>query len=233
MHSQLAADRKPITLNQFPQVLKTLTQTQTGRTSPRSPAADAAQQIVAGARHHFFAHGFRGVTMDDLAEELGMSKKTLYAHFSSKAALLEAVIADKLQRVERQMKTVTGGSSADFPTRLRGMLTCMREQAEEIQPAFIRDVRREVPELFALVQEGRRKLIQRHFGKLLKDGRKAGSIRRDLPVELMIEMLIGAVDAIVNPTRMGELGITPREGFTHIVSIFLEGALVRTKRRRL
>jgi hypothetical protein len=48
----------------------------------------------------------------------------------------------------------------------------------------------------------------------------------------MIEILIGAVDAIINPTRIGELGLTPREGFTQIISVFLEGALVRSKRRR-
>ena len=54
------------------------------------------QRIVGAARRHFFAHGFRTVTMDDIAEELGMSKKTLYAHFPSKTALVEAVLLDKL-----------------------------------------------------------------------------------------------------------------------------------------
>ena len=49
-------------------------------------APPESARIVAAARRYFLAHGFRGVTMDDLAAELGMSKKTLYAHFSSKAA---------------------------------------------------------------------------------------------------------------------------------------------------
>ncbi|MGH8100838.1 MAG: TetR/AcrR family transcriptional regulator, partial [Chthoniobacterales bacterium] len=35
------------------------------------------QRILGAARAHFFSHGFRSVTMDDLAEELGVSKKTL------------------------------------------------------------------------------------------------------------------------------------------------------------
>lgn len=192
-----------------------------------SSASGAAHLIIAGARHHFLAHGFRGVTMDDLAGELGMSKKTLYTHFPSKTALLEAVIHDKLRSVETGLKGVEGGSAPDFSIHLQRMLACIREQADEIQPAFIRDVRREAPELFELVQDGRRRLIQLHFGKLLKEGRKAGFIRRDIPVELMIEILIGAVDAIINPARMGELGLTPRTGFAHIISVFLEGALVR------
>ena len=48
---------------------------------PPAGGEPAHRRIVAGARRYFFAHGFRGVTMDDLAAELAMSKKTLYAHF--------------------------------------------------------------------------------------------------------------------------------------------------------
>ncbi len=170
--------------------------------------------------------------MDDLAAELAMSKKTLYAHFPSKTALLEAVIADKLGSVEAGLQGVMDGAAADFPARLHAMLECMRGQADEIQPAFIRDVQREVPELFAVVRDGRRKLIQRYFGRLLDEGRKAGTIRRDIPTTLMIEILVGAVDAVVNPARLGELGLTPRSGFAQIISVFLEGALVRGKAAR-
>jgi AcrR family transcriptional regulator len=187
----------------------------------------AAQRILAGARRHFFAHGFRGVTMDDLAGELGMSKKTLYAHFSSKTALLQAVIEDKLSRAEADLERVTTKAANGFPAHLHALLTCMRGHTEEIQPAFVRDVQREAPELFALVQKGRRKLIQRHFGRLLKDGRRAGTIRKDIPVDFLIEILVGAVDAIVNPARLGELGLTPRTGFTQIIAVFLDGVLVR------
>jgi AcrR family transcriptional regulator len=53
------------------------------------------QRIIDAARAHFFSHGFRSVTMDDLAVELGISKKTLYAYFPGKFDLLEAVLADK------------------------------------------------------------------------------------------------------------------------------------------
>ena len=66
----------------------------------------AAQRIVTAARAHFFAHGFRSVTMDDLAEELGMSKKTLYASFPSKTALLQAVLMDKFRNVESDLVAV-------------------------------------------------------------------------------------------------------------------------------
>ena len=73
------------------------------------------QRIVDAARGHFFSHGFRSVTMDDLALELGVSKKTLYAHFPGKFDLLEAVLADKLTGVEATLKEVTRAHPDDFP----------------------------------------------------------------------------------------------------------------------
>src|SRR5215813_8550705 len=76
------------------------------------------QRIVDAARIHFFSHGFRSVTMDDLAGELGISKKTLYAHFPGKFDLLEAVLADKLTSVEATLKEITRAHPDDFPATL-------------------------------------------------------------------------------------------------------------------
>ena len=68
------------------------------------PSGEAARRrIIDGARRYFFSHGFRGVTMDDLAAELAMSKKTLYAHFDSKMALLQAVMTYKMSAVEADL----------------------------------------------------------------------------------------------------------------------------------
>ncbi len=195
------------------------------KTEPATPVEEPSTQarIVDGARRHFFAHGFRGVTMDDLAAELGMSKKTLYAHFPSKTALLEHVLRDKLERAEADLQEATSAGNGDFATCLQRMLAAARAQFDELQPAFVRDMRREAPELFSLVQEGRRKLIQRHFGKLLNDGRKSGTIRKDVSVSLLIEFLTGAVDAIMNPQKLSELGLTPKAGFAQVISVFLDG----------
>ena len=195
-------------------------------------ASEGRLRVVRGARHHFFAHGFRSVTMDDLAEELGMSKKTLYAYFPSKRALLEAVIDDKLTAVETDLERCQSGDAEGFPARLQALLSCVRHHTEEISEAWLRDVRREAPDLFALVQERRRKVIQRFFGKLLQDGRKAGMIRKDIPADMMIEMLLGAVDAVINPAKMAELESAPKAAFCQMITIFLEGVLTKEGRSK-
>ena len=193
----------------------------------------AFQRIVTAARRHFFAHGFRSVTMDDLAEELGMSKKTLYACFPSKAALLETVLLDKFRSVEADLNEITSGCSSDVLAALHQLLATVQRHTEEIQPPFVRDMRREGPERFKVVESRRRDVIQRHFGKLLGEARKAGIIRKDIPVKLIMEILLGAVQTIMNPPKIVELGLTPKTGFSAIITVILEGVItekVRLKR---
>src|SRR5438034_9444288 len=99
------------------------------------------QRIVDAARGHFFSHGFRSVTMDDLALELGVSKKTLYAHFPGKFDLLEAVLADKFEGVETMLKQVTRAQPHEFPATWRELPAGTQRALDEIKPPFVRDMR--------------------------------------------------------------------------------------------
>jgi AcrR family transcriptional regulator len=184
-----------------------------------------AARIVAGAREHFMAHGFRGVTMDELARELGMSKKTLYAHFPSKDALLHAVLLDKFRRVEADLALAVQESSSDFSGALRKVLACLQRHTAEVQPPLLRDVRRDAPELFKLVEARRHELIERYFGGLLQEGCKTGLIRQDIPPHLITEILLTATRAIVNPQRLSELDMTPNVAYMAIMSVILEGVM--------
>src|SRR3982751_4594899 len=103
------------------------------------------QRIVDAARGHFFSHGFRSVTMDDLAAELGISKKTLYAHFSGKIELLEAVLADKFGGIERKLNEVMRAHPHDFSKALHELLISTQGELDEIKPPFVRDMRQKAP----------------------------------------------------------------------------------------
>lgn len=199
------------------------------RTSKRqvsSVSHVAARRVIGAARRQFFAHGFRSVSMDDLAAELGMSKKTMYACFPSKTALVEAVLKDKVGEVEADLGQLAKVQASDVEAALHQFLACLQRHTAEIQPAFVRDIGREAPELFQLVEQRRRKLIRTYFGGLFEDGKKAGMIRTDIPTYLIIEILLGAVQSIMNPPKLMELGLTLENGYSSIIRVILEGALV-------
>ena len=198
----------------------------------RNPVVSTARQrIVEAARAHFFSHGFRRVTMDDLAEELGISKKTLYAHFPGKTELLEAVLADKFAGVEAKLQDASRAHPGDFSATLHGLLANTQRELDEIKPPFVRDMRQKAPHVFKLVERRRAALIERSFGRLFIEGQRTGMVRKDVPARLMIEMLLAIVQAIMNPPKMEELGMMPKEGFAGILKIVLEGVLTRKGRK--
>ena len=211
----------------------------TDRSSKKSRSADArrrqldpgAQRIVEAARAHFFSHGFRSVTMDDLAAELGISKKTLYAHFPGKTALLEAVLADKFAGVSATLDQITREHSHDFSVALHELLAATQRELDEIKPPFVRDIRQKAPHVFKMVERRRADLIQRHFGKLFVEGQRTGMVRKDIPANLMIEILLATVQAIVNPAKVEELGLTPKSAFSAVVKVVLEGVIARKGRQ--
>src|SRR5882762_365855 len=161
---------------------------------PRSRKRDPnRQRIVDAARVHFFNHGFRSVTMDDLAQELGISKKTLYAHFPSKIKLLEAVLVDKFASVEAKLNEITRAHPHDFATALHELLTNTQRELDEIKPPFVRDMRQKAPQVFKVIERRRAALIERFFGNLFIEGQRTGMVRKDVPAKLIIEILLTIV----------------------------------------
>jgi hypothetical protein len=75
-------------------------------------------------------------------------------------------------------------------------------------------------------------MIQRHFGSFFARGRRLGTIRKDVPTELIIAVLLAATQAIMNPSKLEELRLSPKAGYTAIISIVLEGVLTTGRRSR-
>jgi AcrR family transcriptional regulator len=188
----------------------------------------ATERIVTAARKHFLQHGFRSVTMDDLAEAMGMSKKTLYVHFKTKRELLEAVIELKLGDLETAMDAVPSGGTKEFAATLHRLLTGIRQQAQEISPTFARDLAREEPGLFERIKTKRREVIGRTFTRILRVGQKAKLIRGDIPADILVEILVGLADAVAVPEKVAARGMAPGEMLTIVLKVFLDG--VQTKK---
>lgn len=168
--------------------------------------------------------------MDDLASELAMSKKTFYAHFDSKVALVEAVLQAKLNSVESDLERISQDTNRSFQEALQELLACLQGHAGEVQPVFLRDIRRQTPDVFATVEKRRAALIDKHFSKLLLSGQKTGMIRKDVPLRLIIEILLAVTQAIINPQKIEQLKMTPKAGYSAVLDILLNGVLTSQER---
>ena len=59
------------------------------------------QKIIETATEMFLTHGFKSVTMDEIASKMGISKKTIYHHFENKNDLVEATTLHLFETISK------------------------------------------------------------------------------------------------------------------------------------
>jgi AcrR family transcriptional regulator len=188
------------------------------------------ERIVRVAQRIFLRSGFSRVLMDDLARELGMSKKTLYGHFASKEALLRAVLMGRVSEADRGLEAIVRGKES-FPAKLAHVVRFLQEQLGEVSPIFLEDIRRYAPGCFRVVEDFRQRAIPHYFGRLFDEGLRAGHVRPQVRRDLFIQMLVLSIQGIIRPEAIAELRLHPREALEHILAITFDGILTPKGRK--
>jgi len=182
---------------------------------PRFSKLDDAtrKKILETAAAEFAARGFDGTSLNQLIERLGISKGSFYYYFDDKADLFSTV-ADHAWEiflpVENFDFSIFDGDN--YWPALQQLMREARARAREnpwlvgftrmiYDPPDIPGIRRALAEKFAVAREWQAELIRR--------GQAVGTVRDDLPVELLQVLLVGADEAgdrwfIENWDRLGE-----------------------------
>ncbi|MFN5112767.1 MAG: TetR/AcrR family transcriptional regulator, partial [Ignavibacteria bacterium] len=93
------------------------------------------ERLLSIAMQEFMQFGFSRISMDDLAERVGMSKKTLYKYFQSKEVLVREVIELRKIRIGELMKFIeTKVPKHAFGEKIIQVSQKVAEILSEIQP---------------------------------------------------------------------------------------------------
>lgn len=194
------------------------------------------QRILETARNQFFNYGFKKVTIDEIAAELGMSKKTLYQHFPSKAHLLENVIDMTLQELRAKVDNILGDPEIEFLTKLQNIMTFVGSQAARfLRKPFMRDLQKYAPDVWYKLENFRKESIHTRFASLIEEGVRRGYFRNDVDQQIVVLVYFHAVQNIINPETLSDLPFTAAEVFDSIIKMLFEGLLTeeaKTKLRR-
>ncbi|MEX2045245.1 MAG: helix-turn-helix domain-containing protein, partial [Opitutus sp.] len=88
---------------------------------PLFDPADPAGRILHAAHQQLFTLGYQALTMDELAHELGMSKKTLYVHFAGKDAIIERIIDGIGRTLRTRLEAVLDDPDLSFTQKVDGI----------------------------------------------------------------------------------------------------------------
>lgn len=193
-------------------------------------AVNVRDRIVRGATDRFLAHGFSRVTMDRLAADLGVSKKTLYQHFASKEALLYTVVTGFLEETSASVKAIIG-RGGDVRGRLAALMNFLSQRLSSVSPVFFEELERQTPDMWQEVQEFRRRQIVRNILKLYRSGRRQGVFSTYPAPQLTVQLFLSTVEGVMNPRVLSRLPYRPAQVMRAIITIFLFGTVSDRFRR--
>ncbi|MDX1674043.1 MAG: TetR/AcrR family transcriptional regulator [Longimicrobiales bacterium] len=158
------------------------------------------ETILAAAADEFAAHGYSGASLNRIIEAAGISKGSLYYYFDDKADLFASVVEAAMERLSRVMEglSLEDLDRTNFWARVREVglrsIDLMKEDTWDVRLAMAFPRLRDEPE----AGEGVRPMLEwsRDFTtSLLRRGRELRVVRRDLPLELLVEITLAADEA--------------------------------------
>lgn len=147
----------------------------------------------------FTERGYSRVTMDDLAAELGISKRTLYGVIDGKKPLLVRLVQARLQQARTRTAEIVAAPGSAYD-RLRNLLMYALSEMQQVQPLLLDDIRRQIPELWADIEATRHQLIEERVGAVIEAGMQTGELRTDIDRETATLILFHSLRGVIEGT---------------------------------
>lgn len=202
----------------------------------RDPAPGSAAdepttgRILRAAREQLFTHGYHALTMDGLARELGMSKKTLYAHFAGKEEIVIAIIDAAGRTIRHEVEAAIGNEALSFTGKLRDIMAIVGTHWGRLTPALLREFERFAPRIVDRLAALRQHNIPLVIGRALRLGMAQGMVRRNLDIDFAVQFWLQSLNGLIQPSTLDQLGLTPRQAFENGVELFFWAVLTETGR---
>lgn len=189
-------------------------------------------RILDAARESFFSNGFSKMTMEEFAQSMGMSKKTIYKFFPSKDEIVKAITHEKLETIHHQCECYRTDNSIEFIDRVKATISFITSEMQKMKPQFYLDVQKTMPELWKEVEAFRNEKVMNDFAMMVKQGVDLGIFRSDVNVQVFVLMYATAMRTIINPEVLSHLPINISQAYQSAVTVFFEGMMTDAGREQ-
>lgn len=188
-------------------------------------------KILIFSHNKFANEGFNKTSMDELAQELGVSKKTIYKYFDSKDALVDEVCTLRIETMKKNIDEIIN-TNDDCIVKFEKIGDLHANFTKNCSPAFIKDVKTHSPHLNKRFEDFGRETSFRIFSKLLNQGKKEKLISEDYPNNIVIEIFSSSMQRVCSPDFLINNGFTMKEAFEYVVDIIFTGFLTTEGKKR-
>lgn len=187
-------------------------------------------KIIELTEEKFFRDGFYKTTMDEVASELKMSKKTIYKFFPSKDDLVTAIARHFMEGLKSKILPALN-SDKNAIEKLAELNYILAKVSTKVSTKRMDEIKRHLPKLWNEIDAFRTKMMFLNITKVIDQG-KAEGLFIDYPTPIIMNTLVSSVRAIVNPEFILNNNFSIGEAATLVFKVVI-GGIVTEKGRKI
>jgi AcrR family transcriptional regulator len=149
--------------------------------------------ILEVAERIFFQYGYSNTSMEEIANECGMSKKTIYKHFTSKEEILIECVKRKIDYNSKKISEIIYSEDIKFHEKIEKIIFVTSENFKEIDISFLYDIKKSCKEAWKLIENHKLNHIPKKFTYLISEGIKNGYVKKDVKAEIVAYIYLSAM----------------------------------------
>jgi AcrR family transcriptional regulator len=178
--------------------------------------------ILSKVRELYVKYGIKSITMDDVAHELGISKKTLYQFVTDKDDLVGKFVDNEISiRKEQICKCFRIGFNA--VEELFEISLYMNKMIRDQNPATAHDLQKYYPHHFQKTIKARSEGIYQYILSNLRKGKKEGLYREDLDEEVISKLYLSRIENMHSNELFTMEELTSKKLFSEMLIYHVRG----------
>ncbi len=154
------------------------------------------EKILKTSLELFFKFGIKRVTMDDIAKELGMSKKTIYQYYKEKDDIVNQLCEIEMSKNQKKFDEVFS-QSKDPIHEIMLISANMKEMMQHINPIFFLDLQKFHPKAFIQFQVFKENCAFKDILRNIKKGKEEGYYKADIDEEFAARYRLAQIDMLM------------------------------------
>lgn len=155
------------------------------------------QQLLLHANQLFLKYGIKSVSMDDLARDLGISKKTIYQYVKNKRDLITQVLINHVE-MEKSYIDKVNKEAKDAVGALLLTAEMVKEQLRSLSPTTLYDLQKYYKKEWDLLHEFQYEHIYKCTRENIVRGIEEGLYREDLDIDIISKIYVGAAHNLLD-----------------------------------
>ncbi len=190
------------------------------------------EKIILNSSEMFHQFGCAKVTMEEIAAEMGISKKTLYKYFSNKEHLLNEIFSAVSCQTENFSNDLMANENYTYVQKVKLMLEHVSTHVAKFKGPMMRDLQIHFPKVWEKIHLFMKKKAWEKFSMLVDEGIAQGIFRKDIDKNIVVLMYVFSLQNLLTHEVLAQVPLSADQVYNTLISVIFEGILTDDGRKK-